>query len=331
MASGLVIDVHSHILPENIVNLIRTYGAKYGANIQKRASMEWVVHEQGYTYPLFRKFYDAEQKLQDMDEMGIDFTVLSPAPPMFMYWIEEDISAAFARMVNEGTSEFVSMNRQKFVGLATVPLQNPTVAVEVLREAARLPGLCGVEIGTTIEGKTLDEESYDPFFAVCEELDWPVFLHPYYVGDKAGMSKYYLTNLIGNPLDTAIGAASLIFGGVLDRHPKLRVLLAHGGGYLPYQIGRLDHGYKVRMESKTCEQNPSAYLSRFYYDGITFNSEALSFLIKQVGQDRVVIGTDYPFDMAESHPLELLNQVAELDPTSGRKIREMNPLRLFRF
>lgn len=331
VARGLVIDVHSHILPESVVNLIRKEGSKYGASVQMRGSAEWVVHEQGYTYPLFRKFYDAEEKLLDMNDMGIDFSILSPAPPMFMYWINDELSTTFARLVNEGTSRFVSANQQRFRGLATVPLQNPTAAVEVLHEAAQLTGLCGVEIGTTVEGKTLDDESYDTFFTACETLDWPVFLHPYYVGDKTGLSKYYLTNLIGNPLDTAVGAASLIFGGVLDRHPKLRVLLAHGGGYFPYQIGRLDHGYTVREESKTIPQNPSSYLRRFYYDEITFNSKALSFLIQQVGADRVVIGTDYPFDMAESQPLDLLNQVPELELSSLKRIKELNPLQLFRF
>jgi len=326
----LVIDAHSHILPENIVELIRREGSKYGATIQQRGSLEWVVHEQGYTYPLFGKFYDAQQKLADMRDMGIDFTILSPAPPMFMYWIDTSSAAYFARLVNEGTSQFVSSNPQNFLGLATVPMQDPTVAVETLRYAATLPGLCGVEIGTTIEGQALDDSSFEPFFATCEDLDWPIFLHPYYVGDKSGFSKYYLTNLIGNPLDTALGAAALIFGGVLDRHPKLRVLLAHGGGYLPYQIGRLDHGYEVRPESKTCKNAPSTYLNRFYYDGITFNTEALSFLIRQVGVNRVVIGTDYPFDMAEGDPVGRLRHVSGLDDAGFAQISQLNPLELFR-
>lgn len=322
------IDMHSHIIPKEVVAFIRNEGYKYGAAIRVKEEREWIEHQQGYVYPLLPHFYDEVQKLRDMDHMNIDFTVLSPAPPMFMYWIDSAVAARFARLVNQGTSDFVSADTQHFLGFATIPMQDPMTAIKELEYAGKLPGLCGVEIGTTIEGKSLDHPSFEPFFTLCEELNWPVFLHPYYVGDKAGLSKYYLTNLMGNPLDTAFGAASLIFGGVLDRHPKLRVLLAHGGGYLPYQIGRLDHGYSVRQESKTCAEKPSAYLQRFFYDCITFNTQALAFLLQLIGPDRVVLGTDYPFDMAELNPIGRLQEASIHDQLLFDKVTNQNALSL---
>ncbi|WP_035462159.1 amidohydrolase family protein [Alicyclobacillus macrosporangiidus] len=309
------IDLHSHIIPSNVVHEIRNRGHVFGAELQIRNGQEWVVHKQGYQYPLHPHFYDHDAKVESMNNMDVDFTVMSPAPPLFMYWIEPEVAAKMARMVNQGASEFVQAHKKRFRALATVPMQDPKKAVEELEYASHLPGLCGVEIGTTIEGTSLDDPRYDSFFSACQALNWPIFLHPYYVGDKQGMSSYYWTNLIGNPLDTTMAAAALIFGGVLDRYPNLRVLLAHGGGYLPYQIGRLNHGYKVRSESRTCRHKPMAYLQRFYYDTITFDPKALSFLLDMVGSANVVLGTDYPFDMGEDNPVGMLRSATEDEQT----------------
>lgn len=318
------IDVHSHIIPNNILDLIRDQGHGFDTEIQNRSGQNWVVHKQGYQYPLLREFYDADQKLYDMESMGIDFTVLSPAPPMFMYWIDSNLAATFAREVNEGSSSFVESNPNQFLSFATIPLQDPKAAIKEIEYAFSLPGLCGVEIGTTIEGQTLDDLRFDDFFSLCEQLDWPIFLHPYYVGDKSGLSNYYLTNLIGNPLDTTLAAASLIFGKVLDNHPNLRILLAHGGGYLPYQIGRLDHGYEVRKESSTCAQKPSKYLNQFFYDSVTFEGQSLSYLIQTSGDTQVVLGTDYPFDMGENDPVGLLSTAIQHNDTLMNQITHNN-------
>lgn len=323
------VDVHSHIIPDNIIHKIQHHGERLDAEIQLKNGQRWIVHKQGYQYPLLPQFYDPSKKHTDMETMGIDFTILSPAPPLFMYWINPEVGASIAREVNEGCSEFVQNHPEKFRSLATVPLQKPELAIKELEYAKTLPGLCGVEIGTSVEGLLLDDPAFGDFFSFCEELDWPIFLHPYYVGDKKGFKDYYLTNLIGNPLDTTLGASSLIFGGILDKHPKLRFLLAHGGGYLPYQIGRLNHGYDVREESRTCEQKPSHYLSRFFYDSITFNSESLSFLIQMVGQNKVVLGTDYPFDMGETNPVKMLDTAVKSQDVVIHQVSHANAISLF--
>ena len=235
--------------------------------------------------------------------------MLSPAPPLFMYWMNHSVASNFVDLVNQGCIEFVQANPDNFLSFATISMQTPSLAIKQLDEAMKHPELIGIEIGASIEGNSLDDPNYYEIFDMCESSDWPIFIHPYYVGNKQGMKNYYMTNLIANPLDTTVAATSLIFGGILDKYPKLKIILAHGGGYLPYQIGRLDKGYKVRKECDTCIRKPSEYLSRFIYDSITFNPNSLEFLIKDVSLDNVVIGTDYPFDMSETAPVELIESV----------------------
>ncbi|MBT2686028.1 amidohydrolase family protein [Bacillus sp. ISL-37] len=304
----MIIDAHHHIIPRAAVEEIRKGNSRFEAEIQVKDGQEWIVHRQGYAYPLFDKFYDNEAKLQDMKEANLDAVVLSPAPPMFYYWQEGNTAADIARLVNDGTAEMMSQNSRIYKGMATVPMQHPSLAIKELERVKSNYGIRAVEIGTSIEGVNLDDPKFLPFFEAADAMGFTLFLHPYYVGDKSGLARYYFTNLIGNPLDTAIAAGSLIFGGILDRFKSLRVLLAHGGGYFPYQIGRFDKGYQERKESRTCEELPSSYLNRFYYDTLTFDSRTLEFLVNLVGKDQVVLGSDYPFDMGTLKPCDIVNQ-----------------------
>jgi aminocarboxymuconate-semialdehyde decarboxylase len=304
----MVIDVHHHIIPKSVIDLIRKGDPRFQAEIQVRDGQEWIVHKQGYAYPLFDKFYDADAKRQDMSAANLDFVVLSPAPPMFYYWLDPASALSVSGIVNDGIAEFVANNIQTFQAMATVPMQDPKLAVKELQRVKEQYGICAVEIGTSIEGLNLDEPKFIPFFEAAESLGITLFLHPYYVGDKSGLSRYYFTNLIGNPLDTAIAAASLIFGGIFDRFPNLNVMLAHGGGYFPYQIGRLNKGYQERKESRTCKEEPSFYLDRFYFDTLTFYPKSLEFLVDLVGNERVVLGSDYPFDMGTLQPGSIVNE-----------------------
>jgi aminocarboxymuconate-semialdehyde decarboxylase len=210
-----------------------------------------------------------------------------------------------------------------------VPLQDPIAATAELQRAVRKLNLRGVEIGTMMEQVPLDDARFDPFFSAAEELGVPVMLHPYYVGIKAGMKDFYMTNLIGNPLETTLAAARLILSGALDRHPKLKLVLVHAGGFLPFQIGRLDHGFAVRPEtSAVIKQPPSSYLDRFYFDCITHANQPLKFLVDLVGQDHVVIGTDIPFDMEDKHFVERI-AAAGLEANAVEAIQSQNAIRLF--
>lgn len=318
------VDMHSHIIPVEWIREIKRNGSLWGTRVEKGNGHDWVVHDEGYRYPLVPEFFDAAAKLSLMKRKRIDFTVLSPAPPLFYYWRERDAAARAARLINESSSHFVQQSPSQFLAFATVPMQDVTAALKELEYAFTLPGLAGVEIGASIEGRPLSDPSYEEFFSECERRNWPIFIHPYYVGDKQGYESYYFTNLIGNPLDTTLASASLIFSGVLDRHPRLRILLAHGGGYLPYQIGRLDHGYEVRSESRTCTHPPSSYLHRFFYDTITFHDKALGFLMHIVGSDRVVLGTDDPFDMSEAQPVQRIGEVLQENLGAMNRICQRN-------
>jgi aminocarboxymuconate-semialdehyde decarboxylase len=324
-----IIDTHHHIIPKSIVDLIRKGDPRFQAEIQIRNGQEWIVHQQGYAYPLFDKFYDVEAKLSDMRDANLDAVVLSPAPPMFYYWLDANKAADISRMVNDGTAQFIAENKQSFAGMATVPMQDPKLAVKELERVKDQYGISSVEIGTSIEGANLDDPQFLAFFEAADALDMTLFLHPYYVGDKSGLSRYYFTNLIGNPLDTAIAAGSLIFGGILDRFTNLKVMLAHGGGYFPYQIGRMDKGYQERKESRTCNEKPSSYLNRFYFDTLTFYPKSLEFLVDLVGEEQIVLGSDYPFDMGTLDPCQIVNE-CDLSLNTKQKIYEGNAKKLFK-
>ncbi|EYD75325.1 Aminocarboxymuconate-semialdehyde decarboxylase [Rubellimicrobium mesophilum DSM 19309] len=288
-----------------------------------------MVHDQGYAYPLFDEFSNPDTKLEAMDRKGIDVSVISPAPPMFYYWADADLALKVAQTVNDGVADMVAANPGRLRGMATVPMQHPDAAVAELERVVREYGFRAIEIGTSIEGAQLAEERFRPVLRRAAELGVFVFAHPYYVGLKAGLECYYLTNLIGNPLDTAVAVANLMFSGVLEELPELNILLAHGGGFAPYQIGRLMHGHKVRSETHArTKSNPRDLLRRFYFDSLVFEPQALRYLIDLVGADRIAIGTDAPFDMADNQPLETLQAVPRLSHTESHEICCGTALRL---
>jgi aminocarboxymuconate-semialdehyde decarboxylase len=288
-----------------------------------------MVHDQGYAYPLFDEFSDPQAKLEAMDRRRIDVSVISPAPPMFYYWADADLALKVAGLVNDGVADMVAHDPARLRGMASVPMQHPDAAVAELERVVREYGFKAVEIGTSIEGAPLAEERFRPVLRRAAELGVFVFAHPYYVGAKTGMEGYYLTNLIGNPLDTVTCVANLMFSGALDELPQLKILLAHGGGFAPYQIGRLVHGHRVRPETHArSASDPKALLKRFYFDSLVFEPEALRYLIDLVGADHIAIGTDAPFDMADPDPAATLAAVPRITPAENHEICCGTALRL---
>jgi aminocarboxymuconate-semialdehyde decarboxylase len=294
-----MIDVHTHFIPPEFVADARAGRALDGLEVERRDSADWLAHPQGYRYPLSPEFFDIDAKHREMDRLGIDRAVLSLTPTLFFYWLEAAAAAEFCQAANDSLARFVAQS-DRLDGVAVVPLQDPAAATTELRRAVGQLGLRGVEIGTTMEDVPLDDRRFDPFFEAAEALGVPVILHPYYVGVRKQLADFYMTNLTGNPLETCIAASRLILSGFFDRHRALKVVLVHSGGFMPFQIGRLDHGFRVRPETKaSISSPPSSYLRRFWYDTITHASTPLKFLLELVGDDRVLLGTDLPFDMAD--------------------------------
>jgi aminocarboxymuconate-semialdehyde decarboxylase len=295
----MIIDSHSHYFPLALIKEARKGSAFDGLTVLQDRDREMACHRQGARYELKREFSDLSAKLAKMDELEIDISVLSIAPTLFMYWADKTEAYGFCKRMNDCLAEFAAASFSRIVGLASLLLQDPENAILELRRAVVELGFRGAQIGASIEGIPLDDARYEVFFAEASELDVPLTIHPYAVGKRERMEDFQLNNLVGNPLDTCLAATRMIFSGFLDRYSDLKVILPHGGGYLPYQIGRMDRGYYARPGKNLGEYAPSEYLNRFYYDTILFDAKPLKFLYDLIGAERLVIGTDLPFDVVD--------------------------------
>lgn len=312
-----VIDAHSHFLSPGSVEMLRR-GDYPLAHIEERSSgSPWVVCEHGLEYPLTPLFYDVEAKLGWMDERGIDVSLTSIAAPLFFYELEGEQAVVDISMeINDAAAALAEASAGRIVGVATVPATAPELAAAELRRACGELGLKGVEIGTSIGDKTLDDPSLEPLFAAAEELGAPVFLHPYTfmlgLQTHPGFERYFLLNTVGNPMETHLAAARLMLGGVFDRHPDLVVHLSHGGGGLPFQLARLDGTYRKReYVRETASKPPSEYLENFLFDTVLYSPAPINYLLETIGPERVVFGTDHPFDIADMTGMETAKQAGE--------------------
>lgn len=259
-----------------------------------------------------RKMTDLEEHFKDMEASDIDIGILWPPPVGFYYWAEPLAGAELARLINENTSKMVSKKPGHFLGLATVPLQDSFLAIQELNHAIKILRLHGVAIASNVNGHGLDEEQFLPFFEEVEKLNLPVFIHPHHPAGAERMRNYYLINFLGYPMESTLAATQLLFGGVLDRYPDLKICLAHAGGVLPFLLGRLEHGQSVRPEAqKRCQHLVSYYLKNFYVDSITFRPETLRFVIEMMPRGHVFMGTDYPFDMGDMNAVQSVRKAIE--------------------
>lgn len=295
----MIIDIHSHYFPLVLIEEARKGRAFDGLTTIQDRDREMACHRQGARYELKREFFDLDAKLARMDVLEINVSVLSIAPTLFMYWTDKSAAYDFCQRMNDSLAEFASASGGRIVGLASVSLQDPESAARELKRAVIELGFRGAQIGTSVEGLPLDDARHAVFFSEASDLGVPLLIHPYAVGKRERMEDFQLNNLIGNPMDTCISAVRLILSGFLDRYPELKIILPHGGGYLPYQIGRLDRGYHVRPGKNLCEYAPSEYLNRFYFDTVLFDPKPLKFLYDLAGAERLMVGTDLPFDVAD--------------------------------
>jgi aminocarboxymuconate-semialdehyde decarboxylase len=275
---------------------------------------------------------DAASRLDPMDEMGIDVQGLATFVSEYYYWTPAKLGAELARMQNDHLAEAVAAYPDRFSGFgATVPLQDVDLAIAEMERVVRDLGMKGVQIGGTIDGHNLDEPRFRPFWAAAEALGAAVILHPSGFPEGRRFRDYFLINCIGNPLETMTAVTRLIFSGLLEEHPGLKLVLVHGGGYLPFYCSRADHVWEVRPEARQAipEHPPSYYLQRLYFDTLVFTPMHLRHLIEAVGSDRVMVGTDFPFDMAETDPLGVLAAVEGLDDAEREAIKGGTAARVF--
>jgi aminocarboxymuconate-semialdehyde decarboxylase len=307
LAGVRAIDIHAHYFPQAYFDLFPTEG--YGSEFHMTAQGFYFKTPNYANGPLSTKFIDLKERLADMDAQGVTLQALSLTGPM-TYWVRGKLALQLARTWNDAAIAAHQAHPDRFVVLATLPMLDPDLAVDELNRVSKLPGVRGVYMGTFIDGHDLDDPLFDPIYTRIEALDLPVFLHP--VAPTVGgqrLQPYSFTNLVSYPMDTTIAACHLIFGGVLDRHPRLQITLPHAGGLLPNLIGRLDHGWKTIAAAKACAQMPSAYLQRFTYDIITHSKPLMEYIISQVGVDRIMLGSDYCYEVGYKQPVEEVEQL----------------------
>lgn len=324
------VDVHSHVLPQELMAAIRKRPRDYLMRVEGSGEKETFIRDDKHSTPVYAEFHDADAKVEGMDRKGIDISVLSVTPVVFFYWLSAEAGLAAARIMNDGIARMVAARPDRLRGMATLPMQDPDAAVTELERVVKEHGFRSIELGCRVQGQLLAEPRFRPVLKRAQELGVFIFTHPYVAGAlPPDLGCYYLGNLAGLPFDTALMAAHLMFSGTLDELPGLKIILAHGGGHLPYQIGRLAHGHKVRKEAKANTPNsPLALLRRFYFDALTHDADALRFLIEKAGADRVMIGTDAPFDMAEEDPVAMINAVRGLTDGERERILGLNALEL---
>jgi aminocarboxymuconate-semialdehyde decarboxylase len=324
------VDVHSHVLPREMLEAIRQRPRHYQMSVEGAREKEVFIRDDKHSTPIFAEFYDADAKVEGMDRRGIDISVISVSPVVFFYWLDPGAGLAAARLLNDGIARMVAACPERLRGMATLPMQDVDAAVAELERAVKEHGFRAIELGCRVRGELLSEPRFRPVLRRAQELGVLIFTHPYIAGAlPADLGCYYLGNLAGLPFDTALMAAHLMFGGALDELPRLSVILAHGGGHLPYQIGRLAHGHKVRKEARANTRNsPLSLLRRFYFDALTHDADALRFLVEKAGADRVTIGTDAPYDMGEQDPVAMISALKGLSKRDRDRILGLNALAL---
>ncbi|MEO8074205.1 MAG: amidohydrolase family protein, partial [Acidobacteriota bacterium] len=252
---------------------------------------------------------------------GVNVQVLSTVPVMFSYWAKPDDGAEISKVLNDEIAEIVKKYSRRFVGLGTVPMQNTNLAIKELERAKKI-GLVGVEIGSNVNQKNLGDAEFFDFFAACENLGMAVFVHPWEMMGQAEMQKYWLPWLVGMPAETSRAVCSLIFSGVLEKLPNLRIAFAHGGGSFPATIARIEHGFNVRPDLCAVDNNvnPREYLGKFWLDSLVHDAAILEYLVKLVGADKIALGTDYPFPLGELEPGKLIGSSGFDEATKAKML-----------
>lgn len=308
----LSVDLHCHIHTPAADELAEKTG-KLADPILRYGDKRTMEQQRKLRAQLDRKLTSIDQRLKDMDKMGIDVQAISTSPLQYYYGLDADVGRTITQTINDRLAEMVAAHPDRFVALGTLPMQEPELALEELVRCMKERGFRGIEIGTNVRGAELADKRYEKLFAKAQELNAVIFLHPAGFTEAQRLTQHFLTNIIGNPLDTTVALAHLVFGGTLERYPRLKIVAAHGGSFLSHYPSRMDHAYRVRPE---CHDNirrpPSYYMKKIFHDTITFSEAQLEHLVNMWGAGQIVIGTDYPYDMGYYKPVEFVNGIKSL-------------------
>lgn len=309
----LVVDIHCHMLVPEADELARPHRPDHAESAQRfaspesrRVSVDLMAHIRG-------RMTSVEERLADMDAMGIDVQVVSPAPSHYCYWASEELGRSLARVVNDRLAEVARGHPSRFAAFGTLPLQSPAAAIDEMQRCVATLGMRGFEIGTNVAGEDLASPRLEAFFAAAQELGVVLFMHPSGFTEGERLRDFHLNNLIGNPLDSTVAISQLIFRGVLDRHPGLKLVVAHGGGMMPAYSGRFDHGYHARSDCRCCDHPPSHYLRKMFFDTVVFEPDQLEYLVQRFGASQLLAGTDYPYDMCELEVVDFVHRTRLAD------------------
>ncbi|WP_085993000.1 amidohydrolase family protein [Oceanobacillus senegalensis] len=327
MKHTLRVDFHTHIISEDFLNLAKKYNDDRWPVLEHTCDCGAKIMIKGKNFrDITNQTWDIEERLKDMDKEGIDIQVLSPIPVTFSYWAEPEQGLEMARFQNDFIASIVKECPERFIGLGTVPLQNVDLAIEEMKRAVDELGLKGLEIGSNINGKNLDDESLDRFFQAANDLEVPLFVHPWATLGRERMPRHNFMYMVGMPSETALAAGSIMMSGMLDKYPNLKLCFAHGGGSLPYLLPRMDKGWNVWPHIRKTEHPPSHYAKKLYYDSLVYDENNLQFMIDRFGVDHIIAGSDYPFLLREAPSGKVVDKVEKLSDEEKAKIHGKNAI-----
>ncbi|KSU64121.1 2-amino-3-carboxymuconate-6-semialdehyde decarboxylase [[Bacillus] enclensis] len=322
------IDFHTHIIPENFSELTKRFSGEKWPTLERTCACGANIMIAGNVFrEVTDQVWSAEKRIKDMEREGVDMQVLSPIPVTFSYWAPAEEAETLARVQNDFIADIVNQYPSRFIGMGAVPMQNVEVAIREMDRCKHELGLSGIEIGTNINGVNLDDPCFIEFFEMAEKWEVPLFIHPWETLGKERMPRHNLMYTVGMPSETALAGASLILGGIMDKFPRLKICLAHGGGALPYLLPRLDQGWKVWPHLRLLDKPPSHYAKQFYFDSLVNEPVNLNYLIQNFGHERIIMGSDYPFLLREVPPGKIIDETVGLSKEQTEAMLGKNALR----
>jgi aminocarboxymuconate-semialdehyde decarboxylase len=314
------IDIHTHIMPGKMPNWTKKFGYGEFIHLEERNCKACMMKGDKVFRVVDQNTFDAGTRMKECDATGVSIQVLSTIPVLFNYWAKAADGLETSRFFNDQIAQTVADHPERFIGLGTVPLQDVDLAIGEMERCVKELKLPGLEIGSNINGMNLDDAYLHPFYEAAQKLGCALFVHPWEMMGEKRMEKYWLPWLVGMPAETTRAICSMIFGGILEKYPRLRVAFAHGGGSFPYTIGRIEHGFHVRPDLVQVDNtiNPREYLNRFWVDSLVHDPKAFHFLLDAMGEDQICLGSDYPFPLGEHHPGALIESLSLKESTKGK-------------